>query len=66
MKDACWQANPDFTLIELILNAEPELLLLQDKRGFTALEYARREHWGYWIKYLSYRVKVEIHKHSSK
>ena len=60
LHDACWQAEPNFNLIELILDAEPELLLLRDKRGFTALEYIRKEHWGLWIKYLAFRMKKEI------
>ena len=62
LHDACWQSEPNFQLLDIILNAEPELLLLKDKRGFTALEYLRREHWAEWIKYFSSRVKNEIQR----
>merc|ERR1739844_226745 len=62
LHDACWQAEPNFELIELVLDAEPDLLLLRDKRGFSALNYVRREHWGVWIQYLSCRIKKEIRR----
>ena len=62
LHDACWQSEPNFDLIEIILDAEPDLLLLKDKRGHVALEYVRREHWGVWVKYLSYRMKTEIRR----
>ncbi len=62
LHDACWQTEPDFKLIEIILDAEPSLLLHKDKRGHTCLEYARRENWGIWIQYLSHRMKKEIRR----
>lgn len=62
LHDACWQTEPDFNLIEIILDVEPSLLLHRDKRGHTCLEYARRENWGAWIQYLSHRMKKEIRR----
>lgn len=62
LHDACWQAEPNFELIEIVLDAEPDLLLLRDKRGNTALDYVRREHWGLWVQYLALRMKKEIRR----
>jgi hypothetical protein len=62
LHDACWQAEPNFELIDIVLDAEPDLLMLRDRRGFVALEYVRREHWGVWIQYLSFRMKREIRR----
>jgi ankyrin repeat protein len=60
LHDVCWRKEPDFELIDLILNEEPDLLQIADKRGHLPLDYARREHWGLWISYLAVRMKKEI------
>jgi len=60
LHDVCWRKEPDFELIDLILNEEPDLLLIADNRGHVPLDYARREHWGLWISYLAVRMKKEI------
>jgi len=60
LHDVCWRKEPDFELIDLILNEEPDLLLIADNRGHLPLDYARREHWGLWISYLAVRMKKEI------
>jgi len=62
LHDACWKKEPNFALVDLILDAEPELLLVADKRGHTPLEYVRREHWGQWIQYLAVRMKKDINR----
>jgi len=61
----CWRKEPDFELIDLILNEEPDLLLIADNRGHLPLDYARREHWGLWISYLAVRMKKEIRRRLS-
>jgi hypothetical protein len=51
--DACWTAQPNFELIEILLRYCPGLLLIADKRGSSPLEYVRQEHHAAWIVFLS-------------
>jgi len=60
LHDACWKMDPNFDLIDLILDIEPNLLLIADKRGDSPLDYCRKEHWGQWVTFLSTRMKKEI------
>lgn len=60
LHDACWKKEPNFKLIDLILDQEPELLLVADKRGHLPFDYARTHHWGLWIQFLEMRMKKEI------
>jgi hypothetical protein len=55
LHDACWTCEPNFALFELLVTACPDLLFMRDRRGNTPLEYARREHWGAYVKFLSER-----------
>jgi ankyrin repeat protein len=48
--DACWQAEPNMELIEIIVNQCPDLLLVTDKRGFTPLQYVRKAQWPAWAE----------------
>ncbi|KAL3811252.1 hypothetical protein ACHAXA_003921 [Cyclostephanos tholiformis] len=52
LHDACWRAEPDLELLEMLIDREPELLMLSDKRGHTPLCYSRREHWNLLIPFL--------------
>ena len=52
LHDACWATVPAYELVELLIAEEPDLLLISDKRGHTPFQYARREHWHYWRKFL--------------
>jgi hypothetical protein len=38
-------------LVKFILDREPDLLLVSDKRGHTPLDYARKDHWQTWIDF---------------
>jgi hypothetical protein len=50
--DAAWQGEPNMELIELIIAECPDLLLVQDKRGFTPLQYVRKPQRKYWNEML--------------
>lgn len=52
MHDACWTADPDMELIEVILNEWPDLMLAKDKRGFVPLQYVRASQHPFWIRFL--------------
>lgn len=56
MHDACWRAEPDLELLDMLLDRAPELLMLSDKRGHTPLDYSRREHWPVLVPFLLERT----------
>lgn len=60
LHDVCWRKDPNFDIVDIILDREPDLLIIADKRGHVPLDYVRREHWGHWIHYLAVRMKREI------
>jgi len=57
MHDACWAVTPNFELMNMLLDKEPEMILIRDKRGHTPLDYVRRNHWDLWVNYLLRRYK---------
>ena len=60
MHDACWTPEPNFEVVDLILAKCPDLLLIKDKRGHTPLFYARREHWGNWLRHLGRNISKAL------
>jgi Ankyrin repeats (3 copies) len=46
--DAAWQSEPNMEIIEMIITRWPDLLLICDKRGFSPLQYVRKNHWEAW------------------
>ena len=60
LHDAFWAAEPNFDLVEILVQTAPQLLFLRDKRNHTPLQYARRMHWADWNKFLKERKPVLI------
>ena len=58
LHDACWSANPNFDLMDLIIHHDPDLLLIEDIRGHSPFSYARRDHWEDWKNFLTDRRGV--------
>eukprot|EP00977_Amphora_coffeiformis_P014918 scaffold4244_cov167-Amphora_coffeaeformis.AAC.31 len=53
LHDACWTAEPNFAVMDVLLEHCPaSLLLSEDVRSHTPFHYARKEHWGAWVSYL--------------
>lgn len=52
LHDACWTTEPCPDLVDYIVSKECDMLLVCDKRGHTPLDYARKDHWDFWIMYL--------------
>eukprot|EP00542_Grammatophora_oceanica_P022339 CAMPEP_0194046972 /NCGR_PEP_ID=MMETSP0009_2-20130614/23239_1 /TAXON_ID=210454 /ORGANISM="Grammatophora oceanica, Strain CCMP 410" /LENGTH=376 /DNA_ID=CAMNT_0038692463 /DNA_START=167 /DNA_END=1294 /DNA_ORIENTATION=+ len=48
LHDSFWTREPSVELVQLILGKCPDLLIVQDKRCFTPLNYARRDDWALW------------------
>ena len=55
LHDAFWTCEPNFAVVDILLNKCPDLLFVSDKRGHTPLSYARKDHWGKWNQYLKER-----------
>ena len=53
LHDACWSADPNFDLMELIIDHDPDLLLIEDVRGHSPFSYARKSHWKEWSAFLT-------------
>ena len=62
LHDACWTSEPNFDVVDLILDKCPDLLLVKDKRGHTPLFYARKEHWGNWLRHLGRNILKALPK----
>eukprot|EP00934_Nitzschia_sp_Nitz4_P007626 Nitzschia sp. Nitz4//scaffold120_size68122//18476//19096//NITZ4_006040-RA/size68122-processed-gene-0.33-mRNA-1//1//CDS//3329534266//7616//frame0 len=58
LHDAFWTIEPNFELVDFLLQKVPELLLVQDVRGHTPFDYARRKHWGSWLRFLHDRKEM--------
>ena len=52
LHDTCWNPTPQLNICKSIIEREPALLLISDRRGCTAFQYARKEHWPEWRKFL--------------
>jgi hypothetical protein len=52
LHDACWNASPQLNICKWIIQRDPSLFLITDRRGCTAFQYARPQHWGIWRKFL--------------
>lgn len=50
--DACWHPEPQLEICGWILERDPSLFLVADKRGFTPFQYARPNDWPVWRKFL--------------
>ena len=48
LHDACWTSEPNFKIVELILDTDTRLLHIVDCRGATPLAYVKRENWQKW------------------
>jgi Ankyrin repeats (3 copies) len=52
LHDACWTTEPAFDVVDLLLDAAPEHVLLKDARGFTPFDYVRKQDHGKWLRFL--------------
>ncbi|KAL3907354.1 MAG: hypothetical protein SGARI_003576, partial [Bacillariaceae sp.] len=52
LHDACWTAEPNLELVDLLLKHAPEQVVMEDVRGNTPFDYVRKDHYGMWLKFL--------------
>ena len=55
LHDACWTPEPQFDLVEYLLELVPDFLCVRDVRGHAPLDYARHEHHSAWLDFLRLR-----------
>jgi len=60
--DACWVTSIDFDLIDLLLKKSPDLLFVQDKRGFSPLHYVKSGSYSEWTDFLTERKDLIVVK----
>ena len=58
LHDACWRGNPEYEIVELLLSVEPRLAFVKDVRGHKPFQYARREHWSGWRKFIDQKREL--------
>jgi hypothetical protein len=52
LHDACWNPAPLLEICTWLLQKEPALFFVTDKRGFTPFQYARKSDWLVWRQFL--------------
>ena len=52
LHDACWNPSPLIEICTWLLQKEPALFFITDKRGFTPFQYARKSDWLVWRQFL--------------
>ena len=52
LHDACWNPHPQVEILKWLIEKDPALLLIEDKRGSTPFRYARPQDWPIWRQFL--------------
>jgi len=60
LHDAVCTPEPNFKIIELILEECPDLLYMKDRRGYTPICYVRKSQRAVWNKFLKERAHLII------
>ena len=50
--DACWNPVPQLEICKWIIERDPSLFFVSDRRGFIPFDYARQEHFNIWKQFL--------------
>lgn len=52
MHDACWNPEPQLEICHRLMEKDPSLFLVADKRCFTPFQYARKSDWHVWRQFI--------------
>jgi hypothetical protein len=52
LHDACWTAEPNLELVDLLIRHAPEQVVMEDVRGNTPFDYVRKDHYSMWLRFL--------------
>ena len=55
---ALWTPEPNFELVQFIVEQVPALLSVKDVRGHLPLQYARKEDWNAWCEFFETRKHI--------
>jgi hypothetical protein len=55
LHDACWTSQPNFHVINLLLDKSPDLLYITDNRGHNPLDFIPKQSWKVWCEFLQSR-----------
>jgi ankyrin repeat protein len=66
MHDAAWSPEPNYDMMEYLIEKAPQLILMSDVRGHTPFSYVRKEHWKEWICFLEKHNEALVRSESSK
>jgi len=58
LHDACWTTEPNFRIVELLLDIDCRLLHIVDCRGAAPLAYVKRENWEKWKRFFLSKVEI--------
>jgi hypothetical protein len=50
--DLCWNPTPQLEICKWIMERDPSLFFVSDRRGFSPFDYARPQHWNIWKQFL--------------
>ncbi|KAL7555814.1 hypothetical protein ACA910_021507 [Epithemia clementina (nom. ined.)] len=52
LHDACWNPEPQIDICRAVMEKDPSLFFITDKRGYTPFQYARNTDWPLWRQFL--------------
>jgi ankyrin repeat protein len=52
LHDAAWTDQPNFEIVQQLLENSPDLLLVKDKRGYSPLAYVPSQQRAEWCRFL--------------
>lgn len=52
LHDAFWNPSPQVEIVQWIVEKDPALFFIKDKRGSTPFQYARPQDWPIWRQFL--------------
>ena len=59
LHDCAWRPIPDFAMMDFLINVcPPEMLVAEDVRGHSCMDYTRKRDWKIWMAFLQQRVAV--------
>ena len=65
LHDACWAPEPNFPMVEKLLELDIRLLYMADSHGHLPLSYTRQDHWSEWLQFLQSKKDVYWPRNSS-
>ena len=58
LHDACWTSEPNFKIVQLLLDIDCRLLHIVDCRGAAPLAYVKRGNWAKWKQFFWSKVEI--------